>query len=223
MTKLIKVIAYVLNLEQFCDAGIGYRESTCGISPSSSSSKLLIKGGTVVNAHQQEIADVYVEDGVIVAVKPNIKVRCSCIYISKCRFVKYCSEIGHFNYRLEPAFFNSLQRTCCTAYDFVIVSCYIFWAIFKLLEIIVKSNAAFSLHKCKLINYYFEVSLEMFPSKVLTIIYAVVCSSCLNLWLWFMILYIFWTVFAGWGWCYLAWCHWKIHHARLSPCTMTKW
>ncbi|XP_017983632.1 PREDICTED: dihydropyrimidinase [Theobroma cacao] len=59
---------------QFCDAGIGYRESTCGISPSSSSSKLLIKGGTVVNAHQQEIADVYVEDGVIVAVKPNIKV-----------------------------------------------------------------------------------------------------------------------------------------------------
>ncbi|XP_021278511.1 dihydropyrimidinase isoform X1 [Herrania umbratica] len=59
---------------QFCDAGIGNHESTCGISPSSSSSKLLIKGGTVVNAHQQEIADVYVEDGVIVAVKPTIKV-----------------------------------------------------------------------------------------------------------------------------------------------------
>ena len=39
-----------------------------------SASKLLIKGGTVVNAHHQEIADVYVEDGIIVAVKPNIKV-----------------------------------------------------------------------------------------------------------------------------------------------------
>ncbi|OMO87176.1 hypothetical protein CCACVL1_09217 [Corchorus capsularis] len=59
---------------QFCDAGIGYSESTCGISSSLSSSKLLIKGGTVVNAHQQQIADVYVEDGVIVAVQPNIKV-----------------------------------------------------------------------------------------------------------------------------------------------------
>ncbi|XP_022731488.1 dihydropyrimidinase [Durio zibethinus] len=58
---------------QFCDAGTGYSESTCGVS-SASSSKLLIKGGTVVNAHQQEIADVYVEDGIIVAVKPNIKV-----------------------------------------------------------------------------------------------------------------------------------------------------
>ncbi|PPD96705.1 hypothetical protein GOBAR_DD06279 [Gossypium barbadense] len=58
---------------QFCDAGVGYPESTCGFS-SSSSSKLLIKGGTVLNAHQQEVADVYVEDGIIVAVKPNIKV-----------------------------------------------------------------------------------------------------------------------------------------------------
>ena len=27
-----------------------------------------------MNAHHQEIADVYVEDGIIVAVKPNIKV-----------------------------------------------------------------------------------------------------------------------------------------------------
>ncbi|KAB2074096.1 hypothetical protein E1A91_A07G131500v1 [Gossypium mustelinum] len=61
---------------QFCDAGVGYPESTCGFSSSSSSSssKLLIKGGTVLNAHQQEVADVYVEDGIIVAVKPNIKV-----------------------------------------------------------------------------------------------------------------------------------------------------
>ncbi|CAL2256216.1 unnamed protein product [Prunus armeniaca] len=58
---------------QFCDAGIGYGESTCGVS-SSSSTKLLIKGGTVVNAHEMEVADVYVEDGIIVAVRPNIKV-----------------------------------------------------------------------------------------------------------------------------------------------------
>ena len=57
---------------QFCDAGIEYGESSCGVS--SSSSKILIKGGTVVNAHREEVADVYVEDGIIVAVKPNIKV-----------------------------------------------------------------------------------------------------------------------------------------------------
>ncbi|KAG6789558.1 hypothetical protein POTOM_005662 [Populus tomentosa] len=50
---------------QFCEAGIGYDEVGCGISSSSSSStKLLIKGGTVVNAHHQEIADVYVGDDV---------------------------------------------------------------------------------------------------------------------------------------------------------------
>jgi len=48
---------------KFCDAGTGFP-----------SSKLLIKGGTVVNAHHQQLADVYVEDGVIVAVNPNIKV-----------------------------------------------------------------------------------------------------------------------------------------------------
>ncbi|KAL6284568.1 hypothetical protein ACE6H2_015497 [Prunus campanulata] len=59
----------------FCDAGIGYGESTCGVS-SSSSTKLLIKGGTVVNAHEMEVADVYVEDGIIVAVRPNIKGGC---------------------------------------------------------------------------------------------------------------------------------------------------
>lgn len=59
---------------QFCDAGVGYGEPACGISSSSSPSKILIKGGTVVNAHKQEVADVYVEDGIIVAVKPNIKV-----------------------------------------------------------------------------------------------------------------------------------------------------
>jgi dihydropyrimidinase len=38
------------------------------------SDKLLIKGGTVVNAHSKEVADVYVENGIIVAVRSNIKV-----------------------------------------------------------------------------------------------------------------------------------------------------
>ncbi|KAF2291937.1 hypothetical protein GH714_042279 [Hevea brasiliensis] len=60
---------------QFCEVGTGYGEAGCGI-PASSSSKLLIKGGTVVNAHHQEVADVYVEDGIIVAVNPNLKVGC---------------------------------------------------------------------------------------------------------------------------------------------------
>jgi hypothetical protein len=39
-----------------------------------SSSKLLIKGGTVVNADRQQQADIYIEDGVVVEVQPNIKV-----------------------------------------------------------------------------------------------------------------------------------------------------
>ncbi|XP_038988235.1 dihydropyrimidinase-like [Phoenix dactylifera] len=41
---------------------------------SSSFTKILIKGGTVVNAHHKEVADVYIEDGIIVSVRPNIKV-----------------------------------------------------------------------------------------------------------------------------------------------------
>ncbi|MCL7030041.1 hypothetical protein MKW94_004255, partial [Papaver nudicaule] len=53
----------------FC--GVGNGDFECG-SSSSSNSKLLIKGGTVVNAHHQEIADVYVEDGIIISVQPNI-------------------------------------------------------------------------------------------------------------------------------------------------------
>nr|POF16939.1 dihydropyrimidinase [Quercus suber] len=57
---------------QFCTAGIEYGESSCGVS--SSSLKILIKGGIVVNAHREEVDDVYVKDGIIVAVKPNIKV-----------------------------------------------------------------------------------------------------------------------------------------------------
>ncbi|KAJ6842256.1 dihydropyrimidinase isoform X1 [Iris pallida] len=40
----------------------------------SASGKILIKGGTVVNAHHKEVADVYIEDGIIVSVRPNIKV-----------------------------------------------------------------------------------------------------------------------------------------------------
>ncbi|KAF3430945.1 hypothetical protein FNV43_RR25675 [Rhamnella rubrinervis] len=59
---------------QFCEAGIAYDESGCGMSSTTSSSKILIKGGTVVNAHHQELADVYVEDGIIVSVKPHINV-----------------------------------------------------------------------------------------------------------------------------------------------------
>ncbi|CAM9003909.1 unnamed protein product [Rhodiola kirilowii] len=55
---------------QFCDAGYGYVDFTCQNSPS----KILVKGGTVVNAHHMEMADVYIEDGIIVAVKPNIAV-----------------------------------------------------------------------------------------------------------------------------------------------------
>jgi dihydropyrimidinase len=34
----------------------------------------LIKGGTVVNAHHQQVADVYIEDGIIVSVNPTITV-----------------------------------------------------------------------------------------------------------------------------------------------------
>ncbi|KAF4355857.1 hypothetical protein G4B88_004271 [Cannabis sativa] len=36
--------------------------------------QFLEKGGTVVNAHHEEVANVYVEDGIIVAVKPHINV-----------------------------------------------------------------------------------------------------------------------------------------------------
>ncbi|XP_043692473.1 dihydropyrimidinase isoform X1 [Telopea speciosissima] len=54
---------------QFCAYG---ESESCG--SSSTTTKLLIKGGTVVNAHHQEVADVYVEDGIIVSVQPNINV-----------------------------------------------------------------------------------------------------------------------------------------------------
>lgn len=58
---------------EFCDTRISYGDSGCGV-PLSSSSKILIKGGIVVNAHHQEVSDVYIDDGIIVDVKPNIKV-----------------------------------------------------------------------------------------------------------------------------------------------------
>ncbi|KAG5577578.1 hypothetical protein H5410_057712 [Solanum commersonii] len=61
------------NNNQFCDATNIYGDSGCDVM-SSVASKILIKGGTVVNAHHKEVADVYIEDGTIVAVQPNIKV-----------------------------------------------------------------------------------------------------------------------------------------------------
>ncbi|WOK96783.1 dihydropyrimidinase [Canna indica] len=55
------------SLEGFCAVG---GDSDCGLS----SHKILIKGGTVVNAHHKVVADVYIEDGVIVSVRSNIRV-----------------------------------------------------------------------------------------------------------------------------------------------------
>ncbi|XP_042470760.1 dihydropyrimidinase-like isoform X1 [Zingiber officinale] len=54
-------------MEGFCAIG---GESGCALS----SEKILIKGGTVVNAHHKEMLDVYIEDGIIVSVKPNIRI-----------------------------------------------------------------------------------------------------------------------------------------------------
>nr|GEW54318.1 dihydropyrimidinase [Tanacetum cinerariifolium] len=51
-----------------CESGLGYCDAESDLL-----SKILIKGGTVVNTDHQEVADVYVEDGVIVVVRPNIK------------------------------------------------------------------------------------------------------------------------------------------------------
>ncbi|KAD6453002.1 hypothetical protein E3N88_07707 [Mikania micrantha] len=59
----------LIGLSQICESGLGYCDSESVLS-----SKILIKGGTVVNADHQEFADVYIEDGVIVDVRPNIKV-----------------------------------------------------------------------------------------------------------------------------------------------------
>ncbi|KAL2617049.1 hypothetical protein AAZV13_08G164900 [Glycine max] len=60
MSQLLLLASSLSRSNQFCDAG--------------TSSKLLIKGGTVVNAHHQQVADVYVEDGIIVSIKSTIMV-----------------------------------------------------------------------------------------------------------------------------------------------------
>lgn len=58
------------------------------------SSRILVKGGTVVNAYHKEIADVYVEDGIIVDVRPNIMVRfppnCSIYLLTFSKFDSCC-------------------------------------------------------------------------------------------------------------------------------------
>lgn len=56
------------NLCQICTVG------SKGFECTEKSNKLLIKGGTVVNADHQQQADVYVEDGIITLVAPNLKV-----------------------------------------------------------------------------------------------------------------------------------------------------
>ncbi|XP_051134548.1 dihydropyrimidinase [Andrographis paniculata] len=58
---------------QFCDAGVGFDNFGCGAS-SSYPAKILIKGGTVVNAHHQEVTDVYIENGLILAVTKDLVV-----------------------------------------------------------------------------------------------------------------------------------------------------
>ncbi|GFZ20611.1 pyrimidine 2 [Actinidia rufa] len=73
LVLVLSIFSPVSESNQFCETGIGYGDLECGIT-SSSSSKILIKGGTVVNAHHLEIADVYIEAGIIAAVKSNIKV-----------------------------------------------------------------------------------------------------------------------------------------------------
>ncbi|KAG8484882.1 hypothetical protein CXB51_021291 [Gossypium anomalum] len=71
LLHLLLPLAYV-SLSQsshqlICEVGTGNGGSVGGISPLPASlSKLLIKGGTVVNAHRQERADVYVGDEVTV-------------------------------------------------------------------------------------------------------------------------------------------------------------
>nr|CAB3474573.1 unnamed protein product [Digitaria exilis] len=57
---------------EFCAAGGGDSGGGCG--GGGDGARILIKGGTVVNAHRAEEADVYIEDGVVVAVRPNIPV-----------------------------------------------------------------------------------------------------------------------------------------------------
>ena len=63
---------------QFC--AVGGDAAGCG--GGGDGTRILIKGGTVVNAHRAEEADVYIEDGVVVAVRSNIPVSCLIAYAS---------------------------------------------------------------------------------------------------------------------------------------------
>jgi hypothetical protein len=62
---------------KFCAAAVGGAATSCG---GGDGTRILIKGGTVVNAHRAEEADVYIEDGVVVAVRPNIPVSGRCAF-----------------------------------------------------------------------------------------------------------------------------------------------
>ena len=62
---------------KFCAAAGGGAAGSCG---GGDGTRILIKGGTVVNAHRAEEADVYIEDGVVVAVRPNIPVSGRCAF-----------------------------------------------------------------------------------------------------------------------------------------------
>uniref|UniRef100_M8CYS2 dihydropyrimidinase n=1 Tax=Aegilops tauschii TaxID=37682 RepID=M8CYS2_AEGTA len=59
---------------EFCAAAGGGGGGAGGCGGGGDGTRILIKGGTVVNAHRAEEADVYIEDGVVVAVRPNIPV-----------------------------------------------------------------------------------------------------------------------------------------------------
>ncbi|XP_010904686.2 dihydropyrimidinase isoform X2 [Elaeis guineensis] len=67
LLSIPRSISELNTMQGFCAVA---SDSDC----SSSFTKILIKGGTVVNAHHKEVADVYIEDGIIVSVRPNIKV-----------------------------------------------------------------------------------------------------------------------------------------------------
>uniref|UniRef100_A0A8R7TXZ6 dihydropyrimidinase n=1 Tax=Triticum urartu TaxID=4572 RepID=A0A8R7TXZ6_TRIUA len=59
---------------EFCAAAGGGGGGAGGCGGGGDGTRILIKGGTMVNAHRAEEADVYIEDGVVVAVRPNIPV-----------------------------------------------------------------------------------------------------------------------------------------------------
>lgn len=75
---------------QFCRAdgyanGCGADFTGGGLLP-----KILVKGGTVVNAHHMDIADVYIQDGLILAIKPNIIVSTNNSYLNNSFFSVIC-------------------------------------------------------------------------------------------------------------------------------------